>query len=481
MQIVRELAGYTLGRSDLVRRAMSKKKQSVMEKEQHNFVYGNPEENVKGCIANGIDEKVAIKIYNDMIDFAKYAFNKSHAAAYAVVSYQTAFLKFYYPVEYMAALMTSVIENSSKVSEYIVTSRGMEIKLLPPDINEGESGFSVKGNSIVYGLSAIKSIGRSVIDNIVDERNKNGRFKNIKDFCERLSGKEVNKRTIENFIKAGAFDRLEGNRRQLMAVYSSVLDRVNEEKKKSITGQMSLFDLVSDEEKAEYEIKLPNLNEYSKEEKLSFEKEVLGVYVSGHPLEEYEEKWRKNVKAYTKDFILDEEGNTVVDDNSYTVVGGMVENVIMKTTRTGSTMAILTLEDLYGTIEILVFSKVLEKYRFLLKDNEKIFVRGRTSIGDDDKGKLICDKIVSFDDVPRELWIQFDNKEIYISNEQKILNIINDSDGNDNIVIYCRNEKIKKVYPKNLRVKANEELICKLIDLYGEANVKVVEKSIEIN
>lgn len=269
MQIVRELAGYTLGRSDLVRRAMSKKKQSVMEKEKKNFVYGNPEENVKGCIANGIDEQVAIKIYNDMMDFAKYAFNKSHAAAYAVVSYQTAFLKYYYPVEYMAALMTSVIENSTKVSEYIVTSRSMGIKLLPPDINEGESGFSVKNNSIVYGLSAIKSIGKSVIDTIVEERELNGKYTSLKNFIERLSGKEVNKRTVENFIKAGAFDSLDGNRRQLMTVYSRIIDSVNEEKKKSITGQMSLFDLVSDEDKADYEIRMPDLEEYSKEEKIS--------------------------------------------------------------------------------------------------------------------------------------------------------------------------------------------------------------------
>lgn len=480
MQIVRELAGYTLGRSDLVRRAMSKKKQSVMEKEQHNFVYGNPEENVKGCIANGIDEQIALKIYNDMMDFAKYAFNKSHAAAYAVVSYQTAFLKYYYPVEYMAALMTSVIENSTKVSEYIVTSRTMGIRLLPPDINEGESGFSVKGNSIVYGLSAIKSIGKSVIDSIVEEREKNGRFTSMKDFAERLSGKEVNKRTIENFIKAGAFDSMEGNRRQLMAVYSAVIDRVNEEKKKSITGQMSLFDLVPDEQKAEYEVQLPNLDEYSKEEKLAFEKEVLGVYISGHPLETYEEKWRKNVKSFTKDFILDEEGNTVAVDNTFTVVGGMIENITLKTTRTGKTMAFITLEDLYGTLEILVFPNVFERYRYMIKENEKIFVRGKISIGDDDQGKLICDRIISFDQVPRELWIQFNSKQEYTDKEPELLNLIKDSDGDDTIIIYCRAEKIKKAYPKNMRVCADKNLVDNLTGIYGADNVKVVEKSIEI-
>ncbi len=480
MQIVRELAGYTLGRSDLVRRAMSKKKQSVMEKEKKNFVYGNPEENVKGCIANGIDEQIAIKIYNDMMDFAKYAFNKSHAAAYAVVSYQTAFLKYYYPVEYMAALMTSVIENSTKVSEYIVTSRSMGIKLLPPDINEGESGFSVKNNSIVYGLSAIKSIGKSVIDTIVEERELNGKYTSLKNFIERLSGKEVNKRTVENFIKAGAFDSLDGNRRQLMTVYSRIIDSVNEEKKKSITGQMSLFDLVSDEDKADYEIRMPDLEEYSKEEKLAFEKEVLGVYVSGHPLEQYEDKWRKNVKSFTKDFITDEEGNTIAKDNTTTIVGGMIDTITLKTTRTGKTMAFITLEDLYGVMEILIFPNVLERYRYMLKENEKIFVKGKVSIGDDEQGKLICDQIISFDKVPRELWIQFKDKNEYMLKENELLEFIRNSDGNDTLIIYCKAEKVKKVFPRNMRINADADMINQLSEKYGTDNVKVVEKSIEI-
>lgn len=480
MQIVRELAGYTLGRSDLVRRAMSKKKQSVMEKEKKNFVYGNPEENVKGCIANGIDEQIAIKIYNDMMDFAKYAFNKSHAAAYAIVSYQTAFLKYYYPVEYMAALMTSVIENSTKVSEYIVTSRSMGIKLLPPDINEGESGFSVKNNSIVYGLSAIKSIGKSVIDTIVEERELNGKYTSLKNFIERLSGKEVNKRTVENFIKAGAFDSLDGNRRQLMTVYSRIIDSVNEEKKKSITGQMSLFDLVSDEDKADYEIRMPDLEEYSKEEKLAFEKEVLGVYVSGHPLEQYEDKWRKNVKSFTKDFITDEEGNTIAKDNTVTIVGGMIDTITLKTTRNGKTMAFITLEDLYGVMEILIFPNVLERYRYMLKENEKIFVKGKVSIGDDEQGKLICDQIISFDKVPRELWIQFKDKNEYMLKENELLEFIRNSDGNDTLIIYCKAEKAKKVFPRNMRINADAGMVNRLSEKYGTDNVKVVEKSIEI-
>ena len=299
MQIVRSLGGYTLGRSDLVRRAMSKKKASVMEKERQNFVYGNEEEGVPGCIHRGISEKTANKIYDDMIDFAKYAFNKSHAAAYAVVSYQTAFLKYYYPVEYMAALMTSVIHNPSKVAEYILSSRKMQIEILPPDINFGESEFSADHGAIRYGLSAIKSLGAPMIRAIVEERNENGKYQSLRDFIERMSGRELNKRAIENLIKAGALDQVAGNRRQKLMVYAEIVDAVNQEKKNAMTGQMSLFDLISDEEKEAYEIQMPKVEEYSKEELLSFEKEVLGVYISGHPLEEYEERWRKSITART--------------------------------------------------------------------------------------------------------------------------------------------------------------------------------------
>ncbi|WP_395027635.1 DNA polymerase III subunit alpha, partial [Robinsoniella sp.] len=304
MQIVRDLGGYTLGRSDLLRRAMSKKKASVMEKERQNFVYGNEAEGVAGCINNGIDEKIANKIYDDMIDFAKYAFNKSHAAAYGVVSYQTAYLKYYYPVEFMAALMTSVIDNPTKVSEYILTCRQMSIDILPPDINVGESAFSVDGKSIRYGLSAIKSVGKPVIEAIVTERMNRGPYKSLKDFIERLSGKEVNKRTIESFIKAGALDGLGGTRKQFMMIYVQIMDSVNQERKYSLTGQMSLFDLVGEEEKKEFEIRLPDVGEYEKEQLLSFEKEVLGVYISGHPLQEYEERWRKNISQVTSDFMI---------------------------------------------------------------------------------------------------------------------------------------------------------------------------------
>ena len=345
MQIVRSLGGYTLGRSDLVRRAMSKKKASVMEKERQNFVYGNEEEGVPGCIHRGISEKTANKIYDDMIDFAKYAFNKSHAAAYAVVSYQTAFLKYYYPVEYMAALMTSVIHNPSKVAEYILSSRKMQIEILPPDINFGESEFSADHGAIRYGLSAIKSLGAPMIRAIVEERNENGKYQSLRDFIERMSGRELNKRAIENLIKAGALDQVAGNRRQKLMVYAEIVDAVNQEKKNAMTGQMSLFDLISDEEKEAYEIQMPKVEEYSKEELLSFEKEVLGVYISGHPLEEYEERWRKNITARTVDFQIDEElGTSKAGDGEIAVIGGIITNKTVKYTRNNKVMAFLTIE-----------------------------------------------------------------------------------------------------------------------------------------
>lgn len=411
MQIVRDLAGYTWGRSDLVRRAMSKKKGKVMEQERKNFVYGNPEENVPGCIARGIDEKVANKIYDNMIDFAKYAFNKSHAAAYAVVAYQTAYLKYYYPVEFMAALMTSVLDNTSKVSEYIYTCRQMGIAILPPDINEGEGGFSVSGQAIRYGLSAIKSIGRPVIDAIVEERKIRGPFTTLKDFITRLSGREVNKRTIENFIKAGALDGLEGNRRQKMMIYGSLLDALNQEKKTTMAGQMTLFDIAPEEDKAEYEIKLPNVEEYDKEVLLGFEKEVLGIYISGHPLEEYMERLKKNTNAVTTDFVLDEETGTLkVSDGARVRIGGMITDKVIKYTKNNKAMAFITLEDLVGTVEIIIFPKDYERYAKYLENDAKVFVEGRVTAEEDRNGKLICEKIISFDEVKRELWLQFPSK-----------------------------------------------------------------------
>lgn len=479
MQIVRDLAGYTWGRSDLVRRAMSKKKGKVMEQERKNFVYGNPEENVPGCIARGIDEKVANKIYDNMIDFAKYAFNKSHAAAYAVVAYQTAYLKYYYPVEFMAALMTSVLDNTSKVSEYIYTCRQMGIAILPPDINEGEGGFSVSGQAIRYGLSAIKSIGRPVIDAIVEERKIRGPFTTLKDFITRLSGREVNKRTIENFIKAGALDGLEGNRRQKMMIYGSLLDALNQEKKTTMAGQMTLFDIAPEEDKAEYEIKLPNVEEYDKEVLLGFEKEVLGIYISGHPLEEYMERLKKNTNAVTTDFVLDEETGTLkVSDGAKVRIGGMITDKVIKYTKSNKAMAFITLEDLVGTVEIIIFPKDYERYAKYLENDAKVFVEGRVTAEEDRNGKLICEKIISFDEVKRELWLQFPSKSDFEEKEGALYGKMMDADGSEHVIIYLAAEKQMKRLPENRNVAITKELLEELGNFLGKDNVKVVEKSL---
>ena len=480
MQIVRDLAGYTLGRSDLLRRAMSKKKGEVMERERKNFVYGNPEEGVPGCIANGIDEETANKIYDEMIDFAKYAFNKSHAAAYAVVSYQTAWLKYYYPVEFMAALMTSVIDNPGKVSEYIYTCRQLGIEILPPDINKGEGSFSVDNGNIRYGLAAIKSIGRPVIDAIIAERNARGEFKNLKDFIERLSGKEVNKRTIESFIKSGAFDSLGGTRKQFMVIYVKILDQVNQERKYSMTGQLSLFDMVGDDQKAEFDIPLPPVGEYEKETKLAFEKEVLGIYLSGHPMEEYEEKWKKNISRTTLDFQLDEEtGRTKVHDGAREIVGGIITSKTIKYTKNNQTMAFITLEDLAGSVEVVIFPKVYEKNQQYLNEEGKVFVKGRVSEEDEAASKLICESIVPFEQTKRELWLQYADKEAYLSKEKELLELLKDSDGSDSVVIYCKKEKAIKRLPANRNVSADKVLLSKLTNYLGESCVKVIEKPIE--
>ncbi|WP_417046045.1 DNA polymerase III subunit alpha [Enterocloster sp.] len=481
MQIVRDLAGYTMGRSDLVRRAMSKKKTAVMEKERQNFVYGNEAEGVKGCIANGIDEKTANHIYDEMIDFAKYAFNKSHAAAYAVVSYQTAYLKYYYPKEFMAALMSSVMENVSKFSEYILNCRRMmNIAVLPPDINEGESGFSVSGGGIRYGLSAIKSVGKPVVDAILEERAKNGKFRTMEDFINRMTQREVNRRTLENFIKSGALDSLPGTRRQKMAVGPALLENKARERKNAFEGQLSLFDIAGEEEKKEFEVVFPDVGEYAKEELLAFEKDILGVYISGHPLDDYEALWRKNITATAADFIVDEETEeAVVKDGIKAVIGGLVTGKTVKTTRTGQLMAFITLEDLMGSVEVIVFPRDYENNRDLLTEDEKLFIRGRVSLGDEPVGKLVCEQVIPFDAVSRQLWLQFEDMAGYQAAEAELMELLKSSEGNDQVVIYLKKERAKKMLPPNWNVMADAGLLNRLYCKVGEKNVKVVEMTLD--
>ena len=474
MQIVRDLGGYTMGRSDLVRRAMSKKKASVMEQERANFVHGNEAEQVPGCTANGIPEAVADHIYDTMIDFAKYAFNKSHAACYAVVAYQTAYLKYYYPVEFMAALLTSVIDNSSKVSEYIMVCRSMGIKILPPDINEGEVGFSVSNAAIRYALTAIKNVGRPIINAIVEERRAHGAYQSLKDFIERTQGNDVNKRAIENFIKAGAFDSFGATRKQHMSVYVQILEDITHSKRGITAGQLSLLDIVSDEQREELEIKLPDVGEYEKELLLSFEKEVLGFYVSGHPMEEYQALWEKHISAKTSDFFLDEETNSVLlQDGATATIGGMIADKKIKYTKNDKIMAFLTLEDLVGSVEVIVFPNAYEKYSAQLMEDNKVFIEGRISVEEDRDGKLICEKVTSFCDIPCKVWIKFSNLNTYVEKEPMLFDAIFDSDGKDSVVIYIEETRQKKTLPPNKNIQADSELLERLRALFGEGNVKV--------
>ena len=480
MQIVQKLAGYTLGRADLVRRAMSKKKAAVMQQERQNFVYGNEAEGVPGCISRGIPENVANKIYDDMIDFAKYAFNKSHAAAYAVVAYQTAWLKYYYPVEFMAALMTSVIDNSTKVSEYILTCRQMNIGILAPDVNESESAFSVSGGAIRYGLNAIKSIGRPVIESIIAERKAGGPYVDLSDFIHRLPGKDVNKRVVENLIKSGAFDSFPANRRQMMLIYGQIMDEAAQKKKTELVGQMSLFDFAAEEDKEAFKVKIPVVAEYSKGDLLAFEKEVLGFYISGHPLEEYEEQWKRGISHVTTDFLPPEEGELPkVHDGERATVGGMITTKTMKATKTNKMMAFITIEDLVGTVEVIVFPRDYEKIGKMLNVDDKVFVSGRISAEEDRASKMILESIRPFSEPKKELWIQFTDVEEFKRREPELLSTIMDSEGSDSVIIYVKKEKMKKVLPASRNIKITDELLGQLYQMFGEKNVKAVEKYIE--
>ena len=481
INIVRELAGYSYGSADLLRRAMSKKKMHVMEEERQNFVYGSEEKNIPGCIRNGIDEKTANKIYDEMIDFARYAFNKSHAACYAVVTFQTAWLKCYYPVEFMAALMTSVIDNAGKCSEYMLHCRKMGIEILPPDINRSESSFSVEGGKIRYALSAVKGIGRPVMEAIEAERALNGPFKSLRDFCERLSGREVNKRTLENFIKAGAFDCFGGTRRQYMQVYSLILDQVSQDRKNNLTGQMNLFDFMGEEAGKQFEIRLPDVGEFNKEEKLAFEKEVTGIYISGHPLEKYEEKWRKNVSAVTTDFLPDEEsGIPKVGDGNRVTVGGMITAKTIKYTKTNQTMAFLTLEDLLGTMEIIVFPKSYEQYSGMIDTDAKVFIRGRVSVEEDRPSKLILERVIPFSEVPAEIWIRFPDRDAFEQEEKDIRDIVSPFPGTDRVIVYLEKERAMKRMNCFTDAEDAGGVLVTLKQKFGGDNVKVVEKRIEM-
>ena len=471
MQIVRDLAGYSWGRSDLVRRAMSKKKAYVMEQERKNFIYGNKDEGVKGCVNNGIDEKVAGKIYDDMIDFAKYAFNKSHAACYAVVSFQTAYLKTYYPVEFMAALMTSVIDNTSKVAGYIYACKQMNIGILPPDANESQMEFTVENGKIRFAMAAIKSLGRPTIQAILKERGENGSFISMQDFVTRMSH-ALNRRAIENFVKAGAFDTFGHTRKSMMIVSESMLDSAIKHNKDSMTGQMSLFDFAAEEDKKAFEIRIPDVAEYTKEELLGYEKEILGVYVSGHPLDEYTGMVNKYITNVSSDFEVDDElGETKARDGAIATIGGLITEKTIKTTKKGQLMAFLTVEDVVGTVEVVVFPNSFTANRVVIDHAEKVFVTGKVQANVDENAKLICDKVVDFASIPRKLWIRFASLSDYEDKKDELYGILYNSDGKDTVVIYCTKENKRLTLPASRTIRVDSELIQKLQSMYGEKNV----------
>lgn len=489
MQIVRDLAGYSYGRSDLVRRAMSKKKAAVMEKERRSFVYGNEEEQVEGCIQRGIPEDVANKIYDEMIDFAKYAFNKSHAAAYAVVSYQTAWLKCHYPFEFMAALLTSVVDHPSKTIEYVYSCRQMGIPILPPDVNEGEGiflpvyreeGQGRKCAGIRYGMASIKGIGKPVVQAILEERERGGVFTSVYEFISRMKTGDINKRVLEALIKSGAMDCLPGNRKEKLLSYAAMLDALGKQRKEEAWGQLSLFDFAPPEEKEKAQIQMEKAEEYSRQELLFFEKEVTGFYISGHPLEEQEELLKKNITKTTLDFAVSEDtGNAAVEDGATEIIGGMIIDKVTKLTRTNTMMAFLTLEDLAGTVEILVFPRDYERLKEKLFTDNKVFIRGRVTVEEEKPAKLILQDLIPFDEIPKELWIQYASIEDYKNREQELFRNLSDSEGNDRVVIYCRKEKKRKILPANCNVSIDQNLLDSLYAACGRQNVAVMEKSIE--
>ena len=470
MQIVRDLGGFSMGGSDKVRKIMSKKKAEEMEEQGRIFIYGDEHKGIEGCIKRGIPENVAKKIYSEMKTFAAYAFNKSHSAVYAVVSYQTAYMKYYYPLEFMAALITCYIDNPEKTAEYINSAREMGIEVLPPDINEGFRDFTVKDGKLIYSLKAIKNVGGPVIDRIVKEREENGKFESISDFIRRMGTKDVNKRAIENFIKAGAFDSLGGNRKQYIQVYEMLIDDMVAERKKLDSNQMTIFDMLPTEEKKAMEIKLPNVEEFPKDMILQMEREVLGVYISGHPLDDVKDIWKKNVNAVSSDFTyqVELEGSRL-PDKKQVKIGGIVTNLNVRLTKKKETMAIFELEDLFGSVEAMVFPKAYERVRDMLTEDNLVFVSGRVSTEDEENSKIIVEDITSFDDVPKTLWLKFDDMAKYNELWDQVYEVLWDHRGVDTVnVRVIKENKLKTLTKKELGVKADENIIPEIEAILGE-------------
>ncbi len=485
MQIVRDLAGYSLGRSDLVRRAMSKKKADVMAQERKNFVYGIGDE-VPGCVQHGILPEAAEKIFDEMTDFAKYAFNRSHAACYAVVGYQTAWLKAHYPVEFMAALMTSVMDNSDKVSDYIEECKKMGIQLLPPDINEGYGHFSVFDGKIRFGLAAIKNVGKNAIQKLVQEREKKGKFLSLTDFCNRMDNGELNKRSLESMIKAGALDSLGGYRSQYMVIYKNILDGIGQQKKQTMQGQLNLFDIEG--EKSGFtgsKDDLPDMLEYPSKLILSMEKEVLGIYISGHPLAEYEQLLKRKVSHFSSDFFSKESedgeiNQPKVKDGENVIIGGLLQKKTLHFDKRGKPMAFLTVEDRSGIIEVILFSSVYENHSTLLQEEKALLIRGRASVSAEGEGKLIANEVVLLQDISNatENFLNFSTLGIILDetthlNMGDISPVLEQYHGEIPVYIFDKKTGLKYKAEQKLWVRQSAQLLKELEALLGENNIAV--------
>jgi DNA polymerase III subunit alpha len=494
MQIVRDLGGYSLGRSDLVRRAMSKKKHKVMEEERKNFVHGIVEEDgkivVPGCMRNGITEAAANKIFDQMMDFASYAFNKSHAAAYAVVGYQTAYLMYYYPAEFIAAMLNSIMGNNEKVAYYIRFAEEIGIKVLPPDINESFSKFTVQGNTIRFGLSAIKNVGVNVIESIVERRKEKGKFKSFSDFCNKIDSAAVNKRAVESLIKVGAFDSLGVYRSKLIAVFEKILDGINNERKRNVPGQISLFQGTEDEDSA-FKIVYPEIQEFNKKYLLGMEKEMTGIYLSGHPLDDYEKTLKHVTTHKISDLVLAdtlEDGSVGVEgliservskvkDKQKVILGGLLTSVSKKITRNNQAMAFATLEDLFGTIELVIFPKTFSACREYVEEDEIITVEGRIALEEEEQPKILCEKILPLVKVSADkiyIRVEDDSK---LNNAMKLIrdNFIGEF-GSAPTYLFTANTKKKYLINKNSWLNNDYETTSKLRALFGDDNIKVLEE-----
>ncbi|HEX2937711.1 MAG TPA: OB-fold nucleic acid binding domain-containing protein, partial [Ruminiclostridium sp.] len=483
MEIVRKLAGYSYGRADLVRRAMAKKKTDVMLKERENFINGIKRDDgtfeCVGAVRNGVSEQTANEIFDEMASFASYAFNKSHAAAYAIVAYETAFLKCHYQKEYMAALLTSILDNADKVSEYIGECKKLKIGILPPDINESGEGFTVSGENIRFGLLAVKNLGRGFIKGLLKERLANGEFLSFRDFCSRMIGQDMNKRTLESLIKCGAFDSFGYKRRQLLLASGNIISKLEEQAKMNLSGQVSLFS----ENKDTLDEQIPDAEEFPQRELLNQEKEVVGFYLTGHPLAAYSDFIKGCAMPQIREVL---NGGKTYHDGSKVMITGIISAKQLKTTKTDDTMAFITLDDGSGQVECLVFPKILAACRSRIEVDEIVVVSGKISIREDEAPKILCDNITApnlqMPQTAPKAGTHNDKYGLYIcvpsleSDEyKKAIRVIEVFDGDFPLYIFCRENKKLLRAPRHLWVAMNRVLETELKKIVGEKNVSVRE------